>query len=164
MAGRLLFQIPNADPLSVLTARQARSVITAYPEPWHAPVVDQVVLSEFITEGHFARHIRRMREIYAEHLSVLLAEARRNLVGLLAISDVEAGLQTVGWLGGGLNAEAAAVAAARRNVDVTPVSRYELGRRIPEALQLGFAAVDKNEIRRGIRELTIALEGELHGV
>jgi GntR family transcriptional regulator / MocR family aminotransferase len=130
----------------------------------HAPVVDQVVLSEFITEGHFARHIRRMREIYAERLSVLLAEARRNLAGLLAISDVEAGLQTVGWLGGGLNAEAAAVAAARRNVDVTPVSRYELGRRIPEALQLGFAAVDKNEIRRGIRELTIALEGELHGV
>jgi GntR family transcriptional regulator/MocR family aminotransferase len=163
MAGRLLFQIPNADPLSVLTARQARSVIMVYPEPWHAPVVDQVVLSEFITEGHSARHIRRMREIYAKRLSVLLAEARRNLAGLMAISDVEAGLQTV-WLGGGLNAEAAAVAAARRNVEVTPVSRYELGRKIPEALQLGFAAVDKNEIRRGVRELTIALEGELHGV
>jgi len=29
----------------------------------HAPLLDQAVLCDFITEGHFARHIRRMREL-----------------------------------------------------------------------------------------------------
>ena len=64
----------------------------------HAPLLDQAVLCDFITEGHFARHIRRMRELYAERLSVLLESSRSQLGGLLEIPSVEAGLQTVGWL------------------------------------------------------------------
>jgi len=113
-----------------------------------------------MTEGHFGRHLRRMREVYAGRLSVLLEEARQRLAGLLEISNVEAGLQTAGWLGGGINAESAAAAAAKRNVDVTPLGCYSRGRIIPEGLQLGFAAIDTKEIRRGVRELAIALEEE----
>jgi GntR family transcriptional regulator/MocR family aminotransferase len=126
----------------------------------HAPLFEQSVLCDFITEGHFGRHLRRMRQVYADRLTVLLECARQSLVGLLEISGVEAGLQTVGWLRAGLDAESAAVAAARRDVDVTPLSCYRRGGSMPEGLQLGFAAVDTNEIRRGVRELAIALEGE----
>ena len=38
----------------------------------HVPLLEQLVLTDFIEEGHFARHVRRMREVYAERLSVLL--------------------------------------------------------------------------------------------
>ena len=124
----------------------------------HAPLLEQIVLSDFIAEGHFGRHLRRMREIYAQRLSVLLEQTRLRLTGLLEISSVEAGLQTVGFLCGGIDAESAAAAATRRGVDVTPVARYTHGSPVPEALQLGFAALDLNEIRRGVRELAIALE------
>ena len=127
----------------------------------HSPLLEQAILCDFITEGHFGRHLRRMREVYAERLSVLLECARQSLTGLLEISGVEAGLQTVGWLSGGLDGELAATAAAKRDVEVTPLSRYTHGRMACEGLQLGFAAMDANEIRRGVRELTIALEGEL---
>ena len=127
----------------------------------HSPLLEQAVLCDFITEGHFGRHLRRMREVYAERLSVLLECARQSLTGLLEISGVEAGLQTVGWLSGGIDSELAATAAAKRDVEVTPLSRYSHGRMACEGLQLGFAAMDANEIRRGVRELTIALEGEL---
>jgi GntR family transcriptional regulator / MocR family aminotransferase len=126
----------------------------------HAPMLEQLVLSDFITEGHFGRHLRRMREVYAERLSVLLQESRLRLAGLLEISSVEAGLQTAGWLRGGIDAETATAAAAKRNVDVTPVGRYSHGSAVPQGLQMGFAAVDVKEIRRGVRELAIALEGE----
>lgn len=51
--------------------------------------------------------------------------------------------------------------AAKREVEVTPLSRYSHGRMAREGLQLGFAAVDAKEIRRGVRELAIALESEL---
>ena len=79
----------------------------------HGPLLDQAVLCDFISEGHFGRHIRRMREVYAERLSVLLEAARVELAGLLEISDIEAGLQTVGWLGSGIDDRSAARAAAR---------------------------------------------------
>jgi len=125
----------------------------------HAPLLEQLVLNEFIREGHFGRHLRRMREIYAERLSILLQESRCRLSGLLEISGVEAGLQTVGWLSGAVSGESAAAAVAERQIDVTPISRYSHGKASPQGLQLGFAALDNREIRRGVRELAIALEG-----
>jgi GntR family transcriptional regulator / MocR family aminotransferase len=128
----------------------------------HAPLLDQAVLCDFITEGHFGRHLRRMRQVYAERLSVLLESARERLAGLLELSDIEAGLQTAGWLAPGITGEAAAKAALERRVDVTPLSRHARLPTAREGLQLGFAAVDPREIRRGVRELAIALEGLRH--
>ncbi|HEU5169503.1 MAG TPA: PLP-dependent aminotransferase family protein [Gemmatimonadales bacterium] len=125
----------------------------------HAPLLEQAVLCDFIAEGHFGRHVRRMREVYAERLGVLLETARERLAGLLEISGVEAGLQTAGWLGAGIGGEQAARAAAAREVDVVPLSRFHRGRPDRDGLQLGFAAVDAQEIRRGVRELAAALEG-----
>ena len=126
----------------------------------HPPLLEQAVLCDFITEGHFGRHLRRMREVYAERLSVLLESAGQKLAGLLDISTVEAGLQTVGWLHGGIDGESAAKAAAAREVEVIPLSRYSYGRVPLEGLQLGFASVDTDEIRRGVQELAVALETE----
>jgi GntR family transcriptional regulator / MocR family aminotransferase len=125
----------------------------------HAPLLDQVVLCDFISEGHFGRHLRRMREVYSERLSVLLESARQKLDGLLEVSNIEAGLQTVGWLDAGIDDEAAAKAAAARQVEVVPLSRYDRDQPKRKGLLLGFAASVPNEIRRGVRELAIALEG-----
>jgi len=125
----------------------------------HPPLIDQAILCDFIREGHFARHVRRMRELYAERLSVLVEAARKRLVGLLKIADIEAGLRTVGWLQKGISAERAARAAAERNVEVFPLSRYAYGRTKPNGLVLGFAAVDAKQLRRGVEDLARALEG-----
>ena len=54
----------------------------------------------------------------------------------------------------------AAKAAATRDVEVTPLSRYNRRRMAQKGLQLGFAVVDAAEIRRGVRELAVALEEE----
>jgi GntR family transcriptional regulator/MocR family aminotransferase len=130
----------------------------------HVQLLDQAVLCDFIVDGHFARHLRRMRGVYAERLSTLLQSARETLHGLLDISSVEAGLQTVGWLRGGISGQSAARAAAARNVDTIPLSVYTRGRallnglQLGEGLQLGFAAVDARDIQRGVKELARALE------
>ena len=128
----------------------------------HARVLEQFVLAEFIREGHFQIHLRRMRQIYAERLSVLMEEARSRLAGLLEISAVEAGLQTVGLLPHGMSAESAAKAAAVRNIDIDPVTQYCYGSKarsvVANAMQLGFAAIPPAEIRHGVRELAIVLE------
>ncbi len=77
----------------------------------HAPLLDQAVLCDFITAGHFARHVRRMREIYARRRLVLIECAEQRLGGLLEITGLEAGLRTAGWLCDGIDAESAAAAA-----------------------------------------------------
>lgn len=87
-----------------------------------------------------------------------MESAREYLDGLLEIVGVAAGLQTAAWLAPGLDDGSAAKAAAVRDVEVTPLSRYTRGRTQRHGLQLGFAAVDSREIRRGARELAIALE------
>jgi GntR family transcriptional regulator / MocR family aminotransferase len=119
----------------------------------HAPVLEQAILSDFITGGHFARHIRRMREVYAERLDALLDNVDKHLAGALDIPNVEGGLQTVGWLNPGVNAKRVAVSAAKRNIEVMPLSEFCRGGKLREGLQLGFAAVDTKEIRRGVVEL-----------
>ncbi len=124
----------------------------------HAPLLDQAVLCDFITEGHFARHIRRMRELYAERLGVLLESWRSKLQGLLEVPVVEAGLQTVGWLAPGIRADYAASEAAKSEVEVIPLSRYFSRRSGRQGLVLGFAAVDTRELRRGVEQLARALE------
>lgn len=123
----------------------------------HAPVVEQAVLCDFITEGHFGRHLRRMREVYAERLAVLQESTRTELDGLLEIMGIEAGLQTAAWLGEGINGAEAVRAAADHGVEVHALSRYARQPMAREGLQLGFAAVDPDEIRRGVRDLRAAL-------
>jgi len=140
-------------PLDLVdTFAAAKSVITRY-----ATLLEQAVLCDFIVAGHFGRHLRRMRAVYGERLAVLLESAREWLAGLLEISPVEAGLQTVGWLGAGIDDAAAERAAASRDIEVTPLSRYARGRLPRAGLQLGFAALEPDEIRRGVRELAESL-------
>jgi GntR family transcriptional regulator/MocR family aminotransferase len=124
----------------------------------HPPLIDQAILCDFISEGHFARHVRRMRELYAERLGALLTYGREDLHDLLEIPSVEAGLRTVAWLKEGISAEKAARSAAEHDVDVLPLSRYAWGRTNPGGLVLGFAAVGTKEIRRGVQSLAKALK------
>jgi len=119
----------------------------------HAPLLDQAVLADFMTGGHYGRHIRRMREIYAGRRSALIAAAKEELAGLLDVCTIAAGLQTIGWLPVGVDAERVAERAAQRGVELKAIAPGELQRGAPQVLQLGFAAVDPPEIRRGIRVL-----------
>jgi GntR family transcriptional regulator/MocR family aminotransferase len=124
----------------------------------HAPLLEQAILCDFVTEGHFGRHLRRMRQVYAERHGVLQETAHAKLAGLVELIGIEAGLQTAAWIRAGLTGKAAAAAASRRNVEVIPLSEYCQTGNVREGLQLGFAAVDGKEIRRGVGALAVALE------
>jgi GntR family transcriptional regulator / MocR family aminotransferase len=124
----------------------------------HAPVLEQAVLCDFITEGYFGTHVRRMREVYAERLNVLLRTARERLCDVLDVSAVEAGLQTSAWFRRKIGGAAAVAAAEKRGLEVLPLSRFSSRPLARDGLLLGFAALDANEIRRGVKELATALE------
>src|SRR5262249_18566489 len=91
-----------------------------------SPALEQAVLADFISEGHFARHIRRMRVLYAERRQALLNAGKRELEGLLDIQRSDAGMHLIGWLQEGTNDRAASAAAFAVGVEVTPLSAYSI--------------------------------------
>ncbi|KAA6460393.1 PLP-dependent aminotransferase family protein [Acidobacteria bacterium AB60] len=119
----------------------------------HHPWGDQAILHAFIEEGHYVRHLRRMRKVYSERLQLLADEVRKHLEGALELLPVEAGMQTVGWLRTGQNPEDIAALALEENVDVIPLSRYCYRRQVPPGLQIGFGGVDGKSILQGVQIL-----------
>jgi GntR family transcriptional regulator/MocR family aminotransferase len=124
----------------------------------HAALLEQVVLADFIADGHYARHLRRMRDVYAGRLATLRTAAEDRWGERLRLTGLEAGLQITGKLGAGLDEAGVARAAADRGVEVIPIGRYTRGRHTRQALQLGFGAVGEKEILRGVEQLGVALD------
>jgi GntR family transcriptional regulator / MocR family aminotransferase len=124
----------------------------------HPPGLDQAILCDFMTEGHLGRHIRRMRDMYANRLDALQHDARRYLAGLLDVSPIQAGLNTAGFLRNGMVSRQAEAVAAKHGIEAPGLDRFTLKRRNVEGLLLGFAGFDEREIRRGIVTLAGALE------
>jgi GntR family transcriptional regulator / MocR family aminotransferase len=156
--GKVLFPALRLGYLVLPTGLVERVAALRSATVRHPPVLDQAVLAAFVEEGHLGRHVRRMREVYAERLGVLQESAADALGSLLVLSPVEAGLQTAGLLGPGLRARPIVAAAAMEGVEVTELGREWRGDFRREGLQLGFAAVPPEEIRRGVTVLARVLE------
>jgi GntR family transcriptional regulator/MocR family aminotransferase len=121
-------------------------------------VMDQAVLADFITAGHFARHIRRMRALYATRQAVLIDAIRHELAAWLTVDATPAGLHLVGWLKDGLDDRVVAEAAAAQGIDVAPVSSYTLLPDGRHGLVMGYAMLSEAEIVAGVRTLKRALK------
>jgi GntR family transcriptional regulator/MocR family aminotransferase len=123
----------------------------------HAPTTDQGVLADFIGEGHYVRHVRRVRALCAERQQSLLEAASEEIGSAMRLAPDAAGLHMVGWLRPGASDEAATEAALRERVDVVPLSRYAASTPPRGALLLGYAAFNESETREGVRRLARAL-------
>jgi GntR family transcriptional regulator/MocR family aminotransferase len=123
----------------------------------HVPILEQMALTDFVLEGHLARHVRRMRQHYRQRRDCLHHELQVHLGDLLDVHVPEAGMQLVGWLPPGKDDRRAATLAARASVDVAPVSRFALEPLPRGGLLFGYAGTDEEGIRRGVRALAAAL-------
>ena len=119
--------------------------------------MEQVILAEFIREGHFARHLRRMRMLYQERQRIVLEAASAHLNGLLDVQSSDAGMHLVGWLPEGMNDQLASVQAARDNIIAHPISDYIMQHPIRPGLLLGYTSFHETQIRAGIEKLANAL-------
>ena len=123
----------------------------------HPPRLDQAVLAEFISEGHYERHLRRMRRVYGERLEALHEAAQRLGGGALRLRPVRTGLHAVADLQD-VDATAVALEAAARGVEVRPLSAYCAGPSRDNALVLGFSAVGPERLASGMERLVAAIE------
>ncbi len=118
--------------------------------------LDQQVLSDFIEDGHFERHLRRMRRLYAGRRDALLSALREQLGGIVTPGGDGAGLHLVAWLPDGWDAAHLSRRAAAHGVAAPPIAPYYQGGRARPGLMLGFAALDEATIVEGVRRLARA--------
>lgn len=119
--------------------------------------LEQAVLCDFIVEGHFGRHLRRMRDLYAQRLEALLHFGRRYMNGLLELSDTKAGLYIAAFLRNGMMSLEAESIATANGIETKAIERFTLKRHDPKGILLGFAAFDEKVIRAGTIRLAAAL-------
>jgi GntR family transcriptional regulator/MocR family aminotransferase len=117
----------------------------------HPSTLMQSVTADFLSEGHFAAHVRRMRSLYRARRDVLL-EAAFPLREQLTFPTTHAGLRATGIFTRLRDDVAIATRAARAGIDVAPLSRYCLAVRRP-GLVLGYAGLSPAAIRAGMAAL-----------
>ena len=123
----------------------------------HSPSIDQAILADFIEEGHFGRHVRRMRALYEERQGLLVSAVKRELAGLLEVTPAPAGMHLIGWLPKGRSDKVASEQAARHRVEAAPLSAYSFAPLPRGGLALGYTTVNAKQIRDGVRRLAQAL-------
>jgi GntR family transcriptional regulator/MocR family aminotransferase len=149
---RLGFVIVPSDLAGRLVAARAAA-------DQHPPMIDQTVLADFIAEGHFARHLRRMRAAYRERLEAVAAAVTRYCHGALRLRAVQTGLHVVADLVDQVEAVRVSREAATRGVEVTPLSAYfARPERAPNGLVLGFAAARPETASRAMERVAAAIE------
>ena len=125
------------------------------------PSHTQALVAEFIDEGHFSAHVRRMRHVYLERHEALVAAARRRLGGLLDVVPTHSGLHTVGYLPAAVSEAAIARDADQRQVTASPIGRFALAPVGINGLVLGFGGVPPKVIEAGVEVLAQVLESRL---
>jgi len=137
-----------APPDLVATMVRARELMDR-----QSPGIQQAVMADFMTEGHFARHLRRMRTVYASRLAALTNAVREHAPDLLEIAELEGGLNRVAWLPDGISDSDAVAALQPEGFACLPVSEFRLRPGGRGGLVLGFAGMTEESIEGAIRRM-----------
>ncbi len=133
----------------------------------HLAILEQAVLADFFTEGHFGRHVRRMRAIYAARGALLAHTLQRELAHLLDVRKPDGGLHLTVKLPNDIDDSEVQRRAARHGIEVSALSRFR-HQGSPTAktngahggLALGFACVEEQAMLTGVERLARVL-GEM---
>jgi GntR family transcriptional regulator/MocR family aminotransferase len=117
------------------------------------PSLPQAVFVDFMKEGHFARHIRRVRSLYRERRSVLAEALARELGSVVELIGDSAGMHLAVALKRGLRDLPIAEGAARQGLWTMPLSSCYLGKPSRQGLVLGYGGTSVAEIPAAVQRL-----------
>ncbi len=121
-----------------------------------SPTLYQAVLTDFLAEGHFARHLRRMRLLYRERRGALVEALRSELGAEIQVLGERAGMHLTVILGNleeGTCDRQISEQAARQGLCTMPLSACYLGEPSRSGLVLGYGGIGVPEILDGVRRL-----------
>jgi len=124
---------------------------------WHCSTPVQIGVARFISEGHLARHVRKMRTIYKRRRQLLLKILQEDLRAWLKPVPGVYGMHIAALSRSDLDLDRVTGALLRQNVKLHTFTRYYLGAPTAAGLIFGYGVVDAPQIRRGLALLHQAL-------
>ncbi|HWK45896.1 MAG TPA: PLP-dependent aminotransferase family protein [Stellaceae bacterium] len=137
-------------PYELLDAMTAARFLTDR----HSPGLTESVVTEFIEQGHFGAHLRRMCAQYRGARDYLVGAVNAQLGAFLEVTAPDQGMQLMARLRPGLDDAAVARAALARGVVVRPLSALYLAAQPVSALMLGFTGYETQALQAGVDRLT----------
>ncbi len=123
------------------------------------PTLHQAVVAEFMQQGHFAAHIRRMRQMYREQRDALAATLTRRAAGRLQVDVPDQGMHLVAYLENGPSDIAVEAAAQRAGIVVRAISRFYRAAAPRPGLLLGFSGFPRQLIVPAAARLAAVVTG-----
>jgi GntR family transcriptional regulator/MocR family aminotransferase len=118
----------------------------------------QAALADFINEGAYARHVRRMRALYSERQRIFLELAEHYLCGRIEFCPSDAGMQLIGYLyDRSLDDREISERAAAAGVVAPALSTLFIAEPAARGLFLGYAGVSLPAMERGLSKLARAM-------
>jgi GntR family transcriptional regulator/MocR family aminotransferase len=116
-------------------------------------------MTDFIREGHFSRHIRRMRMLYRERRLVLAKAIQTQMGDWLEVIGAEAGMHLAALLSPGVDDVEISCKAVQKGVCAMPLSSCYSTRPARGGLVLGYGGANVYQIHDGVRKLRMILAG-----
>jgi GntR family transcriptional regulator/MocR family aminotransferase len=132
---------------------QAKSIVDR-----GAPTLTQAAVADFIREGHFERHLRRLRKAYGKRRELLVQAIHDHLGNLVTFAQEPAGLHVMLYLDKRYDEKAVIRCAAEHGVGVYPGAAYHIQRPAPPSILLGFSGLSEAEIEAGVQRLADAMQ------
>lgn len=118
----------------------------------------QKTLYKFINEGHFGRHLNKMRNVYKKKREILVSEIKKQLP-YAEISGAKVGLHLLIKINKGISEEDLIALAKKKAIKIYGISQFYLedtNNNIEPTLLLGFATLKNYEIPKAINLLSKA--------
>lgn len=112
----------------------------------------QSALAEFIAEGHFAVHLRKVRSLYEERRDRFIAAAVEHLPDEARIGPAEAGMHVALHLPSGADDEAVSERARRHGLSVPSLSSHAIDAQV-SGLLVHYGNAPLDDIASGTRRL-----------
>ncbi|MBX3136495.1 PLP-dependent aminotransferase family protein [Candidatus Obscuribacterales bacterium] len=124
----------------------------------HSSLIQQQVLSDFITEGHMERHIRRMRALYGER-RLLMIEALKGLFGSdVTIYGENAGINMLVRFNTDIPDDELVIRARNLGVGISSTRYMYLGDAPHGEYLLNYGGLKDQEIIEGLTRLRAAMD------
>jgi GntR family transcriptional regulator/MocR family aminotransferase len=138
----------------VLPPQVSESITAALSTTGHfAPLLAQAALADFMNEGHFTRHLRRMRRLYAARREAFVSAFEHILGDWLTLPRTESGLQLAAVFHSAHDDRTVAARAQKLGINVSALSIQYAHGHPQQGLVLGFAASDERVTVQAMRKL-----------
>ncbi|WP_262692144.1 MocR-like pyridoxine biosynthesis transcription factor PdxR [Kordiimonas aestuarii] len=135
-----------------------RAAVDSFPS-----ISNQILLTQFIEEGHFSRHIRRLRAVHKKRLSIFMTSAQKWLGQHFDFQKADTGLHVVAFCRAGRKLPpdtALSLIAGKAQLGASPLSESYHEAEARQGLLFGFANIAEREIDNRLKELAALLSQE----